>query len=136
MSEVSCGERAPEADQGSAVPGHDFKNLTTWQVAMKLVEQVYGLTEGFPRHELCGLASQMQRAAVWVPSNIAEGHARDTKPEYLSGLTPARGSVAELEALLIIAARVKYIPADAPTLASLKRCHRLLHVPMGSVRRC
>lgn len=135
VSEVSCGEQAPEADEGSAVPGYDFKNLTTWQVAMELVEQVYGLTEGFPRHELYGLASQMQRAAVSVPSNIAEGHAKDTRPEYLRGLMLARGSLAELETQLIIAVRVKYIPADAPIFASLRRCYRLLHGLIASVRR-
>ncbi|MBU0611738.1 MAG: four helix bundle protein [Armatimonadetes bacterium] len=102
---------------------------------MELVAQVYSLTESFPRHEQYGLAAQMQRAAVSVPSNIAEGHARETKPEYLRGLVFARGSLAELETQLLIAAGLKYLPPDAPVFATLKRCYRLLYGLMGSVRR-
>ncbi len=102
---------------------------------MELVEQVYSLTEGFPRHEQYGLAAQMQRAAVSVPSNIAEGHARETKPEYLRCLVLARGSLAELETQLLVAVREQYLPADAPIFATLKRCYRLLHGLMASVRR-
>ena len=60
-----------------------FRDLRVWQVGMKLVEQVYALTQAFPKHEMYGLASQMQRAAVSIPSNIAEGHTREHLKEYL-----------------------------------------------------
>lgn len=75
---------------------------------MDLVEQVYVLTRTFPKHEIYGLASQMQRAAVSVPSNIAEGHAREHLKEYLQHISVARASLAELETQLEIAARLQY----------------------------
>jgi four helix bundle protein len=123
-----------EAEE-QAGAAYDFKNLKTWQVAMDLVEQVYRLTEGFPKHELYGLGGQMQRAAVSVPSNIAEGHAKDTKQEYWRGLICARGSMAELETQLLIAVRVNYLPAEAPIFAQLKLSYRLLHGLMASVKK-
>jgi four helix bundle protein len=125
---VSEGE-----DRGGAA--YDFKNLKVWQAGMDLVEQVYRLTEGFPKHELYGLAGQMQRAAISVPSNIAEGHARDTKQEYWRGLVCARGSMAELETQLLIAVRVNYLPGDAPIFEQLKLCYRLLYGLMQSVKK-
>ncbi|MSQ47584.1 MAG: four helix bundle protein [Deltaproteobacteria bacterium] len=70
---------------------------------MKLVEQVYVLARAFPKHELYGLASQMQRAAVSIPSNIAEGHTREHLKEYLQHLSIARSSLAEWETQLEIA---------------------------------
>ncbi len=75
---------------------------------MDLVEQVYLVTQAFPKHEMYGLASQMQRAAVSIPSNIAEGHTREHSKEYLHHLSIARASLAELQTQLEIAARLKY----------------------------
>jgi four helix bundle protein len=85
-----------------------FRDLRVWQAGMDLVEQVYLLTQTFPKHEIYGLASQMQRSAVSVPSNIAEGHTREHLKEYLQHLSIARSSLAELETQLEIAARLKY----------------------------
>ena len=79
---------------------------------MDLVAEVYCLTQLFPKHETYGLASQIQRAAVSVPSNIAEGHAREHIKEYLHHLSMAQGSLAELETQLEIAARINYISFD------------------------
>ena len=76
---------------------------------MDLVESVYRLTKSFPREETYGLCSQMQRAAVSVPSNIAEGHAREHLKEYLHPLSIAQASLAELETQLEIAARLHYV---------------------------
>ena len=73
-----------------------FRDLRVWQAAMDLVEQIYLLTHTFPKHELYGLASQMQRAAVSIPSNIAEGQTRGYTKEYLHHLSIARASLAEL----------------------------------------
>jgi four helix bundle protein len=75
---------------------------------MDLVEQVYLLTQTFPKHEIYGLAGQMQRSAVSVPSNIAEGHTRAHSKEYLHHLSIARASLAELQTQLEIALRLKY----------------------------
>jgi four helix bundle protein len=85
-----------------------FRDLRVWQAAIDLVEQVYLLTQTFPKHELYGLAGQMQRAAVSVPSNIAEGHTRSYNKEYLHHLSIARASLAELQTQLEITLRLKY----------------------------
>ena len=89
-----------------------FRDLRVWQSAMDLVEKVYLFTQTFPKHEVYGLASQMQRAAVSIPSNIAEGHTREHLKEYLQHLSMARSSLAELETQLEIAARLKYCSAE------------------------
>ncbi len=85
-----------------------FRDLRVWQGAMDLVEDVYRLTKGFPRHEIFGLSSQMQRAAVSIPCNIAEGHTREHRKEYLQHLSVAQASLAEVETHFEIAARLEY----------------------------
>jgi four helix bundle protein len=74
-----------------------YRDLKVWQLAMQLSETVYRVTDGFPAKEMYGLTSQMRRAVVSVPSNIAEGHARDSTKEFLRFLSVAQGSLAELE---------------------------------------
>jgi four helix bundle protein len=93
-----------------------FRDLRVWQAAMNLVEQVYLLTRTFPKHEIYGLASQMQRAAVSIPSNIAEGHTRAYSKEYLQHLSIARASLAELQTQLEITGRLKYYPPEKLSL--------------------
>ena len=88
---------------------NSFRDLRVWQSGMDLVEEVYLLTQVFPRQEVYGLTSQMQRVAVSIPSNIAEGHTRDHSKEYLYHLSIAQASLAELETQLEIAARLKYL---------------------------
>ncbi len=87
--------------------GH--KELIVWQKAMNLVEAVYKLTNSFPKTEIYGLASQMQRAAVSVPSNIAEGHGLKQTQAYARHLAIANGSLTELETQLEIARRLGYV---------------------------
>jgi len=82
--------------------------LAVWQEAMGLVEMIYGLSSKFPDAERFGLTSQMRRAAVSVPSNIAEGAARRSTPEYQRFLSIARGSLSELDTHVQIAARLGY----------------------------
>jgi four helix bundle protein len=86
--------------------GH--KDLVVWQKAMDLVITIYGLTRGFSKHETYGLASQIQRAAVSIPSNIAEGHALKQTQAYARHLAIASGSLAEVETQLEIASRLGY----------------------------
>jgi four helix bundle protein len=85
---------------------HTYKDLIVWQKAMELVVLIYELTEKFPRSELYGLTSQMRRAAISIPSNIAEGRRRGYKKEFLHFLLNAYGSGAELETQLEIAKRL------------------------------
>jgi four helix bundle protein len=80
-----------------------FKDLFAWQRAMQMVRAVYELTAQFPTAERFGLSGQMRRAAISVPSNIAEGYGRVTTGEFIQFLGHARGSSAEVETQLIIA---------------------------------
>jgi len=89
-----------------------FRDLRVWVAAMDLVEEVYRLTRAFPKAETYALASQIQRAAVSIPSNIAEGHTREHLKEYLHHLSMAQASLAELETQLEIAYRLGYISSD------------------------
>src|SRR5712691_8631884 len=79
---------------------------------MDLVEEVYRLTRDFPEHEVYGLTNQLRRAAVSIPSNIAEGQARRHLKEYLHFLSTAKGSLAEVQTQLEIAARLSYITPE------------------------
>jgi four helix bundle protein len=80
-----------------------FRDLTVWQKSIQMAVSVYRLTEGFPREETYGLTSQMRRAAVSIPSNIAEGHGRLGTNEYRQFLGVARGSNFELQTQIEIA---------------------------------
>ena len=88
---------------------NSYRDLKVWQLGMDLAEQVYHLTREFPKQEVYGLVSQIQRAVVSIPSNIAEGHARGSTKEFLHHLAIALGSLAELETQLILAKRLTYI---------------------------
>jgi len=94
---------------------HSYRDLKVWQLSMRLVEEVYVLTGQFPKSEVFGLSSQLQRAAVSVPSNIAEGHARDSTKEYLRFISISQGSLAELETQLYLAQRLNYIAENCLT---------------------
>ena len=95
---------------GEAAEVKDFTDLRVWRSAMDLAEEVYRLTWTFPKQEQYGLSNQLQRAAVSVPSNIAEGHGRSQSGEYVRFLNIARGSLAEMKTQLMLAARLGYIP--------------------------
>lgn len=88
---------------------------------MALVEHVYHLTEAFPKHEAYGLTGQMRRAAISIPSNIAEGHAREHRKEYLHHVSIAKASLAELRTHLEIAARLRY-GSPEPREEILEQC--------------
>lgn len=86
-----------------------YQRLIAWQLADKLAWAVYGLTDRFPRHELYGLTSQLRRAALSIPLNIVEGHARNNRNEFRQFLRIALGSLAETDYLLRFALRREYI---------------------------
>jgi four helix bundle protein len=89
-----------------------FRDLKVWQAAMCLAEEVYRLSAQFPKHEIYGLASQLQRAAVSIPSNIAEGQARNSNKEFHYFFGIARGSLAELETQLMLAQQFGYLTEE------------------------
>ena len=86
-----------------------YRDLKVWQLAMSLTENTYKLCAKFPKHEIYGLTSQLQRAAVSIPSNIAEGQARSSSKEFAHFLSIALGSLAELETQLVLAQRFEYL---------------------------
>jgi four helix bundle protein len=88
-----------------------YRDLVAWQKGIDLCELVYRASAAFPSHEIYGLTSQIRRAAVSVPSNIAEGAGRITRGEYLQSVGYARGSLLEIETQLIVAQRLGYLDA-------------------------
>jgi four helix bundle protein len=86
-----------------------YKNLDAWKLSIQLVKNIYSLTKNYPKEEMFGLTSQSKRAAVSIPSNIAEGLGRQYKKDTLQFLHIARGSVYELETLLTIAVMTEVI---------------------------
>jgi len=95
------------------------KKLDVWQMAMDLVIELYRITESFPKEEKYGLSNQVRRAAVSVPSNIAEGAARQTKKEFVNYLHMAQGSLSELDTQLEVARRLAFF--DGNTWESLDK---------------
>jgi len=87
----------------------DYKDLKVWQTGIEIVDKIYAVTANFPKDELYGLVSQMRRASVRIPSNVAEGFARHHAKEYKQFLYISLGSCAELDTQLVIANRRKYI---------------------------
>lgn len=94
-----------------------YTELKVWQKGMDMVEEIYHITLKLPESERFGLISQLRRAAVSVPSNIAEGYSRMTTKEYINFLSIARGSNAELETQLLICKRLNYLSDSDLSLA-------------------
>jgi len=90
----------------------DYRDLKVWQMALDLAEAVYSASVSFPKAEIFGLTAQIRRASVSIPSNIAEGHARDSTKEFLRFISVAMGSLAELETQLCLACRLHYLDQE------------------------
>ena len=90
-----------------------YRELEVWQKSMAFVEDVYKAVKTFPREEQYGLSDQIRRAAVSIPSNIAEGFGRDSNAEFLRFLAIARGSLYEVSTQLEIAHRLGFLPSKA-----------------------
>jgi len=90
----------------------NYKDLKVWQKSYQLCLNIYKITKGFPKEERYGLTSQIRRAAVSVPSNIAEGYGRKTTPEYIRYLYIAYGSICELETQILLTGDLNYIKAE------------------------
>ncbi len=106
-----------------------YRDLIAWKKAIELVSEVYRETQAFPKHELYGLAGQIRRAAVSIPSNIAEGQGRLTRGEFRQFLGHARGSIFELESQILIAETLGYVnkPAASQLLMRIDELGRILN---------
>jgi four helix bundle protein len=109
-----------------AVAGRGHHKLEAWKISRGLVKDVYLLTQKFPREEMFGLVSQLRRAAVSIPSNIAEGAARTGDREFAQILNVARGSLSELETQLLIASDLGYINSNDPVFNVVDQVSRLV----------
>jgi four helix bundle protein len=118
-------------DQKMAIKTRSFKDLIVWQKSYKLVLEIYKITTDFPKFEIYGLSQQMRRAAVSIPSNIAEGYGRKHNAEYNQFLSIAYGSLLELETQFLLAIDLKYVGKNQ-TIENLlsevgKMLFRMLH---------
>ena len=121
------------SDQKKARGHH---NLLAWQEGLALVTMVYQRTSNFPKEEIFGLVSQMRRAAVSIPSNIAEGAARNGKREFVQFLGIARGSLSELETQVIIASELGFLAPPTTDMAEkIDRLFKLINGLIHSLQR-
>jgi four helix bundle protein len=113
-----------------------YRQLDVWQRAMDLVEAVYEVAANFPDSEKFGLRSQMQRAAVSIPSNIAEGYGRTHRGDYVRHLSIARGSLMELETQMTLSVRLKLAPRSRmiPAWRTAQQVGQMLTKLIASLR--
>ena len=106
-----------------------YKDLVVWRKGIELAKLVYQLTQPFPSTEKFGLIAQMRRAAVSIPSNIAEGQARHTTGEFIQGISHADGSVAELDTQLVLSIELKFCAKAAadPAFELILELRRMLN---------
>ena len=114
-----------------------YRDLVVWQGGMRLAENVYRASSQFPRSELFGLRAQVQRCAVSIPSNIAEGHTRESTREFLRFLSIAAGSAAELQTQIVLANRLGSIdtPRTDDVLDQADQVMKMLHGLRNSLRK-
>ena len=106
-----------------------YRELEVWAKAMDVTEAIYALVRDLPKQEEYRLTSQLVRAAVSIPANIAEGHARGTRKDYAHFISVARGSAAELETLVLLAGRARFVSEErtAALLEEVERVSRMLN---------
>ena len=109
--------------------------LVAWQAAVMLVKKIYESTQSFPQNEIYGLTSQMRRAAVSVPANIAERAARTSTKEFVQFLSIARGSLSELDTYVVISKELGYLSEIAEIEALIDRVFALVGGLINSERR-
>ena len=112
-----------------------FRDLIAWQRAMALAKEAYHVTADMPDSEKFGLITQMRRAAVSIPSNIAEGYARQSRTDYIRYLKTARGSLAELQTQMILSEQLGLIRASTPLNDLLGETDRVLQGLIRSLDR-
>lgn len=116
--------------------GKNYQDLLDWQKSMDLVVEVYRATKSFPKEETYGLTSQLRRAAISVPSNVAEGQGRNSPKEFIQFLRIALGSLREVETQLLISHRLAYLADDVLTslLELASQAGRLIQGLLNSLK--
>ena len=107
---------------------HNYLELKIWQRSRSLVKEVYQLTDSFPKNQQYGLTSQIQRAAVSIPSNIAEGAGRSSKKEFMQFLDIANGSAFEFETQLFLSIDLRYVQKEKvdTIISELKEIQKMI----------
>ena len=115
----------------------NYKDLKVWQQGVELTKRIYRLTQTLPKEELYGLTSQMRRAAVSVPSNIAEGHVRQSLKEYIRHLSIATASLAELETQLLLCCDLDYATEEEVylILEQITSIQRVINATRATLKR-
>ena len=113
-----------------------YRDLIAWNKAMELVTEIYRVTRNFPKEELFGLMSQLRRAAVSIPSNIAERKGRLSKGEFRQFLGNARGSLAEVETQILIAQNLSYLdePETNRLLTKVEEMGKILNGLISAIK--
>lgn len=113
-------------EDGISVPVtfSSYRDLKVWQEAMELAEEAYSVTRMFPKEEMYGMTSQIRRSAASVAANIAEGHGRESTGAFVQFLRHAQGSLKELETHLLLAERVRLMPAGG-SVSMMRKCDGL-----------
>lgn len=112
-----------------------YKELELWKVSMDFVVEIYQLAAKFPNNELFGLVSQLKRASVSIPSNIAEGSSRNSTKEFIQFLYVSNGSLSEVETQLEIAFRLGYMDSTEKTIGKIKYIRRMLINLIAALKR-
>ena len=112
-----------------------YQDMEVWQVAMSLAEDVYGVVARFPKDEQFALSSQLRRAVVSVPSNIAEGFGRETTKDFLHFIAMARGSLFEVRTQIELARRIGYIVDTVSVFDKVDRIAMMLNSLSAKLRR-
>lgn len=113
----------------------DYKDLTVWQRSISFVESIYESVNAFPKTETYALSDQIRRAAISIPSNIAEGSGRNTTKEFIHFLYIALGSACEVETQLIIAKRLNYLVEIDSLLKDVNEIRKMLNGLINSLKR-
>ena len=113
----------------------DYKKLNVWKESIELVKKIYQVTTSFPSDERYGLVSQLRRASVSIPSNIAEGNSRSSDKDYKRFIEIAYGSALELETQLIISVELKYLDKNDSIFQKLEKVKKLLSGFMKYLKR-
>jgi len=115
---------------------NSYRDLEVWKKAMELVTDIYKVTQTFAKEEIYGLTSQVRRAAVSVPANIAEGWGRGTTKEYMQFLRIARGSLLEVETQMTISRNLGYVNAQIqePILQNIQEINKMMNALISSLK--
>ncbi|MBC8196763.1 MAG: four helix bundle protein [Candidatus Marinimicrobia bacterium] len=112
----------------------DYKDLNVWKISIDFVENIYKIANNFPKEEVFGLSSQLKKAVISIPSNIAEGANRNTNKEFVQFLYIALGSASEVETQLIIAKRLNFVNVIDDELENIMKIRKMLNALIRAMK--